>query len=169
MQQNSRKTGYFQTKDLYNNKKLLFSRCFRGFINKTTLKDLLNSSFIIIYRFSPSLHKKRAVLPAKSSKPYSQKQPSRILVSNINNLLRIKPFNLRQLFCNIFYIAAVVSFTSVRLRCHIWTVCLQNNSIHRYIRCCFHKLLAFLNVRTPPIPIEKPMLRKSLAASMLYE
>ena len=30
---------------------------------KTTLKDLLNSRFIIIYRFSPSLHKKRAVLP----------------------------------------------------------------------------------------------------------
>ena len=40
---------------------------------KTTLKDLLNSRFIIIYRFSPSLHKKRAVLPAKSSKPYSAK------------------------------------------------------------------------------------------------
>ena len=40
---------------------------------KTTLKDLLNSRFIIIYRFSPSLHKKRAVLPAKSSKPYSPK------------------------------------------------------------------------------------------------
>lgn len=40
---------------------------------KTTLKDLLNSRFIIIYRFSPSLHNKRAVLPAKSSKPYSPK------------------------------------------------------------------------------------------------
>lgn len=40
---------------------------------KTTLKDLLNSRFIIIYRFSPSFHKKRAVLPAKSSKPYSLK------------------------------------------------------------------------------------------------
>ena len=31
------------------------------------------------------------------------------------------------------------------------------------------KLRAIENVRTPPIPIEKPMLRKSLAASLLYE
>ena len=33
-----RKTGYFQTKDLYNNKKRLFSRCFHGFINKNHVK-----------------------------------------------------------------------------------------------------------------------------------
>ena len=78
---------------------------------KTTLKDLLNSRFIIIYRFSPSLHKRKGCPAGKVLETLlPKKQPSRILVSNINNLLRIKPFNLRQLFCNIFYIAAVVSF-----------------------------------------------------------
>jgi hypothetical protein len=38
LQQNSHKKGYFYTKDLYNNKKRLFSRCFHGFINKNHVK-----------------------------------------------------------------------------------------------------------------------------------
>ena len=123
---------------------------------KTTLKDLLNSRFIIIYRFQPNSHSKMAGPTGKYTYKSAtkvletllrKKQPSRILVSNINNLLRIKPFNLRQLFCNIFYIAAVVSFTSVRLRCHIWTVCLKNNSIHRYILGCLHKLPGILKCK----------------------
>lgn len=48
---------------------------------KTTLKYLLNSRFIIIYRFQPNSHSKMAAPPAnthtnpptKSSKPYSPK------------------------------------------------------------------------------------------------
>ena len=85
---------------------------------KTTLKDLLNSRFIIIYRFQPNSHSKMAGPTGKYTYKsatkvlktlLSKKQPSRILVSNINNLLRIKPFNLRQLFCNIFYIIFISS------------------------------------------------------------
>ena len=57
---------------------------------KTTLKDLLNSRFIIIYRFQPNLHKRKGCHAGKVLETLlRKKQPSRILVSNINNLLRV--------------------------------------------------------------------------------
>ena len=137
---------------------------------KTTLKDLLNSRFIIIYRFSPSLHKKRAVLPAKSSKPYSPKSSLLAfwLVTSITSCVS------SPLICASFsatYFILRLSFLLPRLG----SGAIYGLSVSRTIlsigiyAAASTSFLAFLNVRTPPIPIEKPMLRKSLAASLLYE
>ena len=123
---------------------------------KTTLKDLLNSRFIIIYRFSPSLHKKRAVLPAKSSKPYSPKSSLLAfwLVTSITSCVS------SPLICASFsatYFILRLSFLLPRLGSG---VCLQNNSIHRYIRCCFHKLPGILKCKNTADSYRKAHVKK---------
>ena len=136
---------------------------------KTTLKDLLNSRFIIIYRFSPSLHKKRAVLPAKSSKPYSPKSSLLAfwLVTSITSCVS------SPLICASFsatYFILRLSFLLPR----VGSGAIYGLSVSRTIlSICIYaaastSFLAFLNVITTPIHIEKPMLRKYIAASMLY-
>ena len=137
---------------------------------KTTLKDLLNSSFIIIYRFSPSLHKKRAVLPAKSSKPYSPKSSLLAfwLVTSITSCVS------SPLICASFsatYFILRLSFLLPRLG----SGAIYGLSVSRTIlsigiyAAASTSFLAFLNLRTHTINIERKILRKTLEDSQRYE